>query len=289
MARIVLQRLLVSVIRFAAAGLALIVLIELAFCVIGGSDRHVWRAESYGPVPPGLSARPVSWAGLLEDRVRVSLPVLFICVPGILLIGYSWGILGARLRRFHGARLLAAPFSLFACVPGFWFVVLVAIYSYFHWKRPGFADDLIVEQGPDLLTWWHAAVVALPALAAGAASQIRAVSSVLEREVTRPYLRGLFIAGYSEEDIFYRHAFRRALPALFAAGDRTFSALAGSIVCLEYAFRYPGIGSLLVEAVRLGSYGGILVSAFVLAAFVSAGVIFCESASRLIKPEAAGG
>ena len=97
------------------------------------------------------------------------------------------------------------------------------------------------------------------------------------------------MAGYSEEDIFYRHAFRRALPALFAAGDRTFSALAGSIVCLEYAFRYPGIGSLLVEAVRLGSYGGILVSAFVLAAFVSAGVIFCESASRLIKPEAAGG
>jgi len=289
MARIVLQRLLVSVIRFAAAGLALIVLIELAFCVIGGSDRHVWKADSYGPVPSELSARPVSWAGLLEDRVRASLPVLVICVPGILLIGYSWGVLGARLRRFHGARLLAAPFSLFACVPGFWFVVLVAIYSYFHWKRPGFANDLVVEQGPDLLTWWHAAIVALPALAAGAAWQIRAVSGVIEREVTRPYLRGLFMSGYSEEDIFYRHAFRRALPELVAAGDRTFSALAGSLVCLEYAFRYPGIGSLLVEAVRLGSYGGILVSAFALAALVSVGVIFSESAARLIKPEGAGG
>lgn len=284
MARIVLQRLLVSVIRFAAAGLALIVLIELAFCVLGGSDRHIWKAESYGPVPPELSARPVSWAGLLEDRVRVSLPVFVICVPGILLIGYSWGVLGARLRRIHGARLLAAPFSLFACVPGFWFVVLVAIYSYFQWKRPGFANDLVVEQGPDLLTWWHAGVVALPALAAGAAWQIRAVSTVLEREVTRPYLRGLFMAGYSEEDLFYRNAFRRALPSLFALSDRTFSALVGSLVCLEYAFRYPGIGSLLVESVRLGSYGGILVSALALAAFLSVGVLISECTVRLIKP-----
>lgn len=289
MARIVLQRLLVSVIRLAAAGLALIVLIELAFCVLGGSDRHIWKAESYGPVPPELSARPVSWAGLLEDRVRVSLPVFVICVPGILLIGYSWGVLGARLRRFHGARLLAAPFSLFACVPGFWFVVLVAIYSYFQWKRPGFANDLVVEQGPDLLTWWHAGVVALPALAAGAAWQIRAVSAVLEREVTRPYLRGLFMAGYSEEDLFYRNAFRRALPSLFALSDRTFSALAGGLVCLEYAFRYPGIGSLLVESVRLGSYGGILVSALALAAFLSAAVLISECAVRLIKPGTTSG
>jgi peptide/nickel transport system permease protein len=289
MARIVLQRLLVSMIRFAAAGIALIVLIEFAFCVIGGSDLHVWKPDSYGPVPPELSPRPVSWAGLLEDRVRVSLPVVVLCVPGILLVGYSWGLLGARLRRFRGARLLASPFSLFACVPGFWFVGLVAIYSYFHWRRPGFANDLVVERGPDLLTWWHAAIVALPALAAGAAWQIRAVSDVLEKEVTRPYLRGLFMAGYSEEDIFYRNAFRRALPQLFAISGSTLSSVAGSLVCLEYAFRYPGIGSLLVESVKLGSYGGILLSALSLAAPLSLAVLIGEVAVKLIRPEGVGG
>jgi ABC-type dipeptide/oligopeptide/nickel transport system permease component len=289
MARIVLQRLLVSVIRFAAAGLALILLIEFAFCVIGGSDRHVWKPISYGPVPPELSSRPVSWAGLLEDRVRVSLPVVVLCVPGILLIGSSWGLLGARLRRYHGSRILAAPFSLFACVPGFWFIILVAIYSYFHWRRPGFANDLVVERGPDLLTWWHAAIVALPALAAGAAWQIRAVSTVLEKEVTRPYLRGLFMAGYSDEDIFYRNVFRRSLPALFAVSDRTLSSVAGSLICLEYAFRYPGLGSLLIESVKLGSYGGILLSGMAVAAFLSFAVFLSEVAVKLIRPEGAGG
>jgi ABC-type dipeptide/oligopeptide/nickel transport system permease component len=284
MARILIYRLFVSTIRFAAAGLALFVLLELAFCVIGGSDRHVWQAESYDPVPPELSVRPVSWAGLLEDRVGMSLPVLVICVPGILLIGYSWGVLGARLRRFHGAGLLSVPFSLFACLPGFWFVVLVAIYSCFEWKRPGFANDLVVEEGPDLLRWWHAAVVALPALAAGAAWQIRAVSAVLEREVTRPYVRGLFMAGCREDEIFYRNVVRRSLPALFALSDRPFPALVGSLVCLEYAFRYPGIASLLVESVRIGSYGGILLSSLAIAAFLSVARLFSECSARLSTP-----
>ncbi|NLT71479.1 MAG: ABC transporter permease subunit [Verrucomicrobiaceae bacterium] len=289
MLRIVLQRLLVSVLRFATAALALLVLTEFAFGVLGGSDRHVWEATSYGPVPPELSPRPVSWAGLFEERVRRSLPVLLLCVPAIFLIGYSWGVLGARLRRFHGARVLAAPFALLACVPGFWFVVLVAIHSYFHWGRPGFANDLVVERGPDLLTWWHAAIVALPALVAGAGWQIRAVSDMLEKEMTGGYVRGLFLVGYSEEDIFYRNAFRRALPQLFAVSSGTLSSVAGSLVCVEYAFRYPGIGSLLIESAKGGSYGGIFLSALALAALISGGVLLSEIAAALIRPEGADG
>ncbi len=289
MLRIVLQRLLVSLLRFAAASLALLVLMEFAFCVLGGSDRHVWEAASYGPVPPELSPRPVSWRGLFEERVRTSLPVLLLCVPAIFLIGYSWGVLGARLRRFHGARVLAAPFALFACVPGFWFVVLVAIHSYFHWGRPGFANDLQVERGPDPLLWWHAAIVALPMLAAGAAWQIRAVADVLEKEVTSAYVRGLFLAGYSDEDIFYRNVFRRALPQLFAVSGATLSSVAGGLVCLEYAFRYPGMGSLLVESVKGAEHGGVLLSALSLAAFLSAMVLFSEIAVALIRPKGVGG
>lgn len=289
MLRIVLQRLLVSVLRFAAAGLALVALMEFSFCVIGGSDRHVWNPVSYGPVPAELSARPVSWTGLFDDRVRMSLPVLVLSVSPILLVGYSWGVLGARLRRFHGARLLAAPFSFLACIPGFWFVVLVAIYSCFHWGRPGFANDLIVERGPDLLTWWHAAVVALPVAAAGAAWQIRAVSGVLEREVTGSYLRGLFLTGHSDEDIFYRNAFRRALPELFAVSHRSLSSAAGALVCLEYAFRFPGMGSLLVESTKAGNYGGILLSGMTLAACISAAVLVSEIGVALIRPEEEAG
>ncbi|MBP9224077.1 MAG: ABC transporter permease subunit [Verrucomicrobiales bacterium] len=285
MARLILQRLLVSLIRFGGAILVLLVLVEFAYCVLGGSGNHVWLYDSYGPVPPELTSRPVNWAGLFFDRLAATLPVAGLAFGGILLIGYSWGVMGARLRRFHLARILSAPFSAFACIPGFWFVVLVAIYSYFSWQRPGFANDLIVEDGPNLLAWWHAAVIALPAMALGAAWQIREVSGVLEREVALPYVKGLHLAGYSDEDIFYGNAFRRAVPLLISVSDRTLSSVVGSLICLEYAFRFPGSGALLVESVKLQSYAGIFVSALSLSLIVSVGVLLRDWILKLVQPE----
>jgi ABC-type dipeptide/oligopeptide/nickel transport system permease component len=285
MARLILQRLLVSLIRFGGAVLVLLVLVEFAFCVIGESENHIWLYDSYGPVPPEMTSHPVNWAALFFDRLAATLPVAGLAFGGILLIGYTWGVMGARFRRFHLSRILSAPFSAFACIPGFWFVVLVAMYSYFHWQRPGFANDLIVEDGPDLLAWWHACIVGLPAMAMGAAWQIREVSGVLESEASRPYVKGLFLAGYSDENIFYGNAFRRAIPSLIAVSDRTISAVVGSLIVLEYAFRFPGSGALLVESVKMQSYAGIFVSALSLSLIVSAGVLLRDWALKLVQPE----
>jgi peptide/nickel transport system permease protein len=276
MIRHLLQRCLVASIRFTAAAIGLLLLMEFSFVVLAGSKVHVWDPAAYGAVPAELSPRPAGWGRLLRARGEASGRILLLAVPSVLLIGYSWGILGARLRRQRVATLLAAPFAGFACAPGFWFVGLVAIYSYFHWQRPGFANDLVVERGPDLLAWWHAAVVALPALAAGAAWQIRAVAAVLEREVAQPRLRSAFIAGAPDEEIFYRRALRRSRSALFALADRAVPALLGGLVVLEPAFRYPGIGSLLVESIRLGSYPGILLASLSLTALATVATVLRE-------------
>jgi len=279
MIRHLLHRLIVSAVRLIAAGIALLVLLELSFCVFGGSDDHVWMPESYGPVPPELAPRPLDWLELMSERSVATGRVLLLAIPGILLVGYAWGILGARLRRFHAARLLAAPFAAFACVPGFWFVGLVAIYSYFHWQRPGFANDLVVERGPDLLTWWHASVVALPAMAAGIAWQIRAVSTVLEREAGSQWVRGLSVAGFDNEEIYYGNVLRRATPAFAALFDRNFPALLGGLAVLESAFRYPGMGALLVDSVKSGSYSGILLSSLAMTAFATLATLLRELVS----------
>ena len=280
MIRHLLQRLLVAVIRFLAVGFGVLVLMEFSFVVMGEAERHVWSPEAYGAVPPELAPRPLTWEGLIQTRAAGTARVLVLVMPSVLLIGYSWGMLGARLRRYHAARVLAAPFAAFACVPGFWFVVLVAIVSFFHWQRPGFANDLVVERGPDLLAWWHAAVVALPAMAGGAAWQIRAVAAVLERETARPWVRGLFVAGANDEEIFYGRAIPRASSSLAALLDRPVAAILGSLVVVESAFRYPGLGSLLVESVRLGSYPGILLASLSLALIVLVATLLRE----LISP-----
>ena len=104
--------------------------------------------ESYEESSAGLVEGDASWAELVWERTLSSSKIWLIAFGGTLLIGYSWGVLSARLRRFRFSALLGLPFSMMACAPGFWFVVVVAIYSYFAWERPGFADEVVVQSTP---------------------------------------------------------------------------------------------------------------------------------------------
>jgi len=280
MIRFLLQRLLLLADRLAAVAVSLLLLMELAFCVLGGSDRHVWATDSWRAPGGEFAAEGDGWGRVLADRTPVTLRAAAIAWGGALLIGYSWGILGARLRRFRATRWIALPFHSFACVPGFFFVVLVAIYSCYQWQRPGFANEVVVETGPDLLGWWHALVVALPALAGAAAWQLRAVSYEVEREAVRPFVKGLYLAGYRDDDIFYGNVCRRARSALAGQLDRTLPFILGSHVVVEWAFRYEGVGSLLVEATRADRYEGIFLSGLWMAAAIGVASLAREVGER---------
>lgn len=271
-----LQTALVALVRVAVAALFILLLIELGAGVFGRSDQHVWAIDLNAPVPAELSPRPVSWPAFLAERVAASARVLLLAGGGALLTGLSWGLLGARWRRFGGPRLLAAPFAVFACVPGFWWVIAVAIHSYFHWGRPGFANDLVVEEGPDLLAWWNAAVVALPVFAVGAAWQIRAVAAVVEGEASQPWVRTWFVEGRNDEEIFYGHLSGKSWRSALAKSAAVWPAMAGALVAVETAFRFDGIGSLLVESIRLSSYPGMIFAALALTLAAAAGTFLSE-------------
>lgn len=258
MTRMILQRLLIAVIRLGLSSLFLVLLIEVGFVLLGGSERHVWNRSSY---PDGSSAFPSvgpGWGEVWKSASLNTLAVLMLAYGGALLVGYVWGVLAARWRRFGGKYFLSGVFGLVAVIPPFWFAIVVAIYSYFSWQRPGFADDWIVERGPDILFWWHAVIVALPAFAAATGWQIRAVSTVLEKEAALPYVRGLFYSGYSDENIFYGNVFRRSLPSLIRLLDSTLPFVLGCTMCVEWAFRYSGVGRMFVDGVRDGAYENIL-------------------------------
>ncbi len=269
-----LQRLLAATARLAIAAAAILVLLECSVGVLGSSAVRIWSPDAFAGVPAALDPRGPDWGELLRERGAATGRVLLLALATTLLAGHAWGILGARLRRYGGARLLASPFALLACAPGFWLVGLFAVHSYHRWQRPGFAGDLVVERGPDLLVWWHAAVVALPLAAVATASQILAVARAVENEAARPWTRGLHLEGIDDEDLFYRHILRRATRGIAAGLDGAVPVLLGSLVVTEPALQYPGIGSMLVDSIRLGSHSGIfagclwLCAAAVVATFV---------------------
>ena len=268
MVKFLLQRILAFLARVVGAGVIVLLLLELSYCVFGGSDQHIWQAESYEGEASVIAYDATGWRGLVSERVVSSAKVWLIAYGGVLLVGYSWGILAARLRRVKLGALLALPFSLFACVPGFWFVVAVAIYSYFAWQRPGFADEVVVQSGPDLMSWWYASIVALPVLAPAAAWQLRAVSSVIEKEAGRPFVKGLYTAGHRDDTIFYGNVYRQARPAVVGLLDQALPFILGGLVVVEWAFRYDGLGSLFVDCVKGGYYTGILMCSLVVAVVI---------------------
>ncbi|MDF1737753.1 MAG: ABC transporter permease subunit [Verrucomicrobiales bacterium] len=268
MTRLILQRLFFSAARLGVIFLLLMLLIEFAFCGLGGSDQHIWQAGSYTPFGSEVEGMD-GFRLLFSERSAASLRVLVIAISCVLLTGYGWGFLAARLRRYRIGIILRLPFSVFSAIPGFWFVILIAIYSYSIWQRPGFADEVIVTSGPDLLGWWHAFIVALPLIAAGSASLMTSVFNAISSEMSRPYTHGLFVGGYNSESIFYDHVVKGAGISLIRALDRPLPLLFGLLVGIEFAFRYRGMGSLLVESVNAANYGGIILGSMWLIGLIS--------------------
>jgi peptide/nickel transport system permease protein len=78
----------------------------------------------------------------------------------------------------------------------------------------------------------------------------RLVRTVLRQESQRPYVLLARAKGLSETQLFRRHILRNALvPIVTLAGMQAGALLSGTIV-VESVFSWPGIGTLLVSAVR---------------------------------------
>lgn len=269
MIRFLGQRILVFFVRWNIAGLFLLVLIELSYGVFGASEIHVWDMRFSDPVLPleGAFIESPTWEEVLPLMTNSTL-VVGISWLVVLLVGYSWGILSARLHHFHIGSLLLLPWLALAAVPSFWWVIQVGIYSYFTWERPGFADEIMVESGPDVMRWWNITVLALPLSVLGISLQMRRVRHRIRTEAVLPFVRGLRQAGYSDSEIFYQNVLRRLRGKLVNLSDETFPLLLGGAMFVEVAFRYEGMGPFLVRSLELDYYPGILVAGLWMAGLV---------------------
>ncbi|MCG8602145.1 MAG: hypothetical protein MI807_18520, partial [Verrucomicrobiales bacterium] len=121
-------------------------------------------------------------------------------------------------------------------------------------------------------------------LAVAASWQIRAVAGVLEKETSQPYVTGLFLSGYRDEDIFHRNIVKRSANTLTAMFDGTLPVILSGLILAEWAFHYDGMGALAVGSVKAGSYTGIFVagmwSALLIAFTAMVRELICQEEGR---------
>lgn len=187
--------------------------------------------------------RPVR--DILAERIAPTLELAAAALALALLIAVPLGVLAARHR---GGALDAGAmgFSLLGVsIPNFWLgPVLILVFSLWLGWTPVSGRE-------------GAASLVLPALTLGtglAAVLARMVRASVLEVLEEDYVRTARAKGISEGAVLWGHALRSAwLPVLTLVGLQL-GALLGGAVITETVFAWPGVGSLLVEAIQGRDY-----------------------------------
>jgi peptide/nickel transport system permease protein len=183
--------------------------------------------------------RPV--ASILAERLPPTLILASASLVLALAIAIPLGVLAARYQH-RPLDSLAMGFSLLGvAVPNFWLgPLLILVFSL--WL--GWTPVSGMQQPASLIL---PAVTLGTALAAVLARMVR--NSMLE-VLGDDYIRTARAKGLSEGVVLRRHALRNAwLPVLTLIGLQLGALLSGAVIT-ETVFAWPGIGSLMVEAIQ---------------------------------------
>ncbi len=183
------------------------------------------------------------------DEIVTRLPAtLELAVAAVLVsttLGVATGLISALKRNtvFDYASMVTAIGGI--CIPNFWLgLLLILLFSVtLGWLPTGGYGGI--------------AFLILPTIALSArliAVIARMTRSAMLEVVSQDYVRTARAKGLRERRVISSHAFRNALiPIITIVGLQFGSLLAGSIV-VETVFSWPGIGSLLINAVNTRDY-----------------------------------
>ena len=158
-----------------------------------------------------------------------------------MVIAFPLGTLAA-LKKDSGWNMLSMIFSAIGlAVPSFLLGIVLIILFSVHWH-------LLPVSGSGALTFLvlPAATLTIPL----SASLTRMIRSAVAEELRRPYVLLAQAKGFSGLQVFSRHVLKNALiPIITFMGLQLGACLSGTIV-IENVFSWPGIGTLLITAIR---------------------------------------
>jgi len=189
------------------------------------------------------------------------------------LVGITVGVISAvkQYSIFDYLSMIGALLGV--SMPIFWLgLILIVLFSVIlGWLPVSGRADIGME--PDVITNfyivdslitgnWDALVsslrhLVLPALALASYSTAiiaRMTRSTMLEVVRQDYIRTARAKGLSERVVVYRHALRNALIPVVTVIGLQMGSLLGGAVLTETVFSWPGIGSLLVNAILAGDY-----------------------------------
>lgn len=201
---------------------------------------------------------------LIRQRLPHTLELALVAVLLASVLGITVGIISSR-QRGKAVDYILTGFTVFGVsVPSYVLgAILVLLFSLVLGWLPASGFERVTRFGE------HLRFLILPAvtLAMGLAATIARItrSSMLE-EINREYIQTLRAKGLRERLVIYKHALRNSLiPTITVIGLQLGSLIGGTVV-IENIFSWPGLSTLMIQAVNHRDYPLIEACVVVIAA-----------------------
>ena len=189
----------------------------------------------------------------LIGRLPVSIELGFLAIVIGLLIALPVGVYSA-MRQDTAVDYVGRTAAIIGmATPNFWLALMVMLYPaiWWGWSPPlewvPFTEDPLGNLG----------VLIIPSLILGtamAAATMRMTRTMMLEVLRQDYIRTAWSKGLNERVVVMRHAVKNALiPVVTLIGMQVPLLIGGSVI-IEHIFTLPGIGSLLLNALRLRDY-----------------------------------
>lgn len=203
---------------------------------------------------------------------------LTLAVLGVLtsvIIGIPIGILSA-VKQYSKLDIISTTAAmLMVSVPGFWLgLMLIILFSLKLGWLPSNGIDTISALILPTIT------LALPS----AANIIRMTRSTMLETIRQDYIRTARSKGAVERTIIWKHALRNALLPVITVIGMDFGALLGGTILIESIYSIPGLGMLMLTAIRMKDIPQVMAAVIFLASMFSVIMLMVDLIYAYIDP-----
>lgn len=249
-----------------------------------------WSRIAVADFGPSLSAFPTPVSVLIARAIPWTIGLLLVAtvlawILGNLLGGLAGYYRDSRLLRYAGVVAMGfhpIPYYIVA-------FVLLIVFGYLWPVLPisgGYQINL--ERGFTLsfigsvLT--HSILPALSLVLVGVGAWFMGMRSLVSNIVTEDYVVYAELGGVDRNRILHSYVMRNALMPQFTGLALSLGGIFNGAIITEQVFNYPGLGTLLVDAVEAGDYSLVLGITSVSIIAVSFAVLLIDLAYPLIDP-----
>jgi peptide/nickel transport system permease protein len=235
--------------------------------------KYVWNAARGDLGTSWSSGRPVL------GEIMTRFPTTFTLATGAVIIGIFVGIpLGilSAVKQYSVLDYIGTTFAMFlASFPPFWIgMMLIIIFALKLGWLPSFGATSLKSF---VLPWITTACAFI-------ASQLRMTRTSMLEAIRMDYVRTARAKGQLERKVIVDHALSNALLPVVTLMGIEFGGLMGGTVTIETVFSLPGIGSLIIEAIRLKDVPMVIGATITLASLFTLLMIAVDILYAFIDP-----